>query len=67
MSASSFRQHFKSTTGTSPLQYLKTLRLQEAREQTLINGLDASQSSGVVGKAPLSSLESTVICLVYHR
>ncbi|ODB35388.1 AraC family transcriptional regulator [Pseudoalteromonas sp. BMB] len=49
MSASSFRQHFKSTTGTSPLQYLKTLRLQEAREQMLINGLDANQASGVVG------------------
>lgn len=49
MSASSFRQHFKSITGTSPLQYLKTLRLQEARDQMFINGLDANQASGVVG------------------
>lgn len=31
MSASSFHEHFKSVTGTSPLQYLKDLRLIEAR------------------------------------
>lgn len=49
MSASSFRQHFKALTGSSPLQYLKNLRLQEARDQMLLNGLDASQASGVVG------------------
>ncbi|WP_440905661.1 AraC family transcriptional regulator N-terminal domain-containing protein [Catenovulum sp. SX2] len=49
MSASTFRQHFKTLTGTSPLQYLKTLRLQEARDQMLVNGLDANQASGVVG------------------
>lgn len=49
MSASSFRQHFKSLTGTSPLQYIKNLRLQEARDQMLLNGLDASQASGLVG------------------
>ncbi|AEX23993.1 AraC family transcriptional regulator [Vibrio sp. EJY3] len=49
MSASSFRQHFKALTGTSPLQYLKNLRLQEARDQMLLNGLDASQASGFVG------------------
>jgi len=49
MSSSTFRQHFKTITGTSPLQYLKTLRLQEARDQMLINGLDAGQASGVVG------------------
>ncbi len=49
MSASTFRQHFKSLTGSSPLQYLKHLRLQEARDQMLLNGLDASQASGFVG------------------
>ncbi len=49
MSASAFRQHFKALTGSSPLQYLKHLRLQEARDQMLLNGLDASQASGVVG------------------
>lgn len=49
MSQSNFRQHFKKLTGTSPLQYLKTLRLQEARDQMLINGLDASHASNIVG------------------
>ncbi len=49
MSASTFRQHFKSLTGTSPLQYLKTLRLQEARDQMLVNGIDASLASNLVG------------------
>lgn len=49
MSASTFRQHFKALTGTSPLQYLKNLRLQEARDQMLLNGLDASQASSFVG------------------
>ncbi|GLQ30404.1 AraC family transcriptional regulator [Litoribrevibacter albus] len=49
MSSSTFRQHFKALTGASPLQYLKTLRLQEARDQMLMNGLDASQASSFVG------------------
>ncbi|BCO19181.1 AraC family transcriptional regulator [Alteromonas sp. KC3] len=49
MSASAFRQHFKALTGTSPLQYQKTLRLQEARDQMLMNGLDATQASSAVG------------------
>lgn len=49
MSASTFRLHFKALTGTSPLQYQKTLRLQEARDQMLINGLDATLASSLVG------------------
>jgi len=49
MSPSTFRQHFKSLTGNSPLQYLKTLRLQEARDQMVANGLDASLASSMVG------------------
>lgn len=49
MSASTFRQHFKALTGSSPLQYQKTLRLQEARDQMLMHGLDATQASSVVG------------------
>lgn len=49
MSASTFRQHFKALTGTSPLQYLKTLRLQEARDQMLVNGVDANLASNLVG------------------
>lgn len=49
MSASNFRQRFKSLTGSSPLQYQKTLRLQEARDKMLLSGLDASQASSLVG------------------
>lgn len=49
MSGTTFRQHFKSLTGTSPLQYLKTLRLQEARDQMLMNGIDATLASSLVG------------------
>lgn len=49
MSASAFRQHFKALTGTSPLQYLKTLRLQEARDLMMVNGLDATLASNRVG------------------
>ncbi|CCQ09571.1 Transcriptional regulator, AraC family [Pseudoalteromonas luteoviolacea B = ATCC 29581] len=49
MSASTFRQHFKALTGTSPLQYLKTIRLQEARDQMLVNGVDATLASNLVG------------------
>lgn len=49
MSASTFRQHFKALTGTSPLQYLKTLRLQEARDQMLVRGVDATLASNLVG------------------
>ncbi len=49
MSVSAFYQRFKALTGTSPLQYMKNLRLQEARDQMLLNGLDANQASGFVG------------------
>jgi AraC-like DNA-binding protein len=49
MSPSSFRQHFRTLTGTSPLQYQKTLRLQEARQLMLSENLDAGIASGRVG------------------
>ncbi len=49
MSATSFRQHFRKMTGTSPLQYQKTLRLQEARQLMLTQHLDAGSASGRVG------------------
>lgn len=49
MSASSFRQHFRAITGTSPLQYQKQLRLQEARELMLNQDVDASRASALVG------------------
>jgi AraC-like DNA-binding protein len=49
MSPTSFRQHFRKMTGTSPLQYQKTLRLQEARQLMLSRHLDAGSASGLVG------------------
>jgi AraC-like DNA-binding protein len=49
MSASTFRQHFRSVAGMSPLQYLKNLRLQEARHLMLNDSLDASSAAVRVG------------------
>lgn len=49
MSPSTFRQHFRTITGTSPLQYQKTLRLQEARQLMLSENIDAGNASGRVG------------------
>jgi AraC-like DNA-binding protein len=49
MSPSTFRQHFRASTGTSPLQFQKQLRLQEARQLMLNQNLDASNASGLVG------------------
>lgn len=49
MSPSTFRQHFKSVSGLSPLQYLKQLRLQEARQLMLNEGLDAGVAGLQVG------------------
>ncbi|MEX3021671.1 AraC family transcriptional regulator N-terminal domain-containing protein [Kluyvera sp. STS39-E] len=49
MSPSSFRQHFKSVTGMSPLQFQKKLRLQAARQQMISNNLDAVSAALYVG------------------
>jgi AraC-like DNA-binding protein len=49
MSPSTFRQHFRAVTGMSPLQYLKHLRLQDARQLMLIEDLDASSAALRVG------------------
>ncbi|GAB3366341.1 AraC family transcriptional regulator [Lysobacter rhizosphaerae] len=49
MSPSTFRQHFRSITGTSPLQFQKQLRLQEARQLMLNDNVDASSAGGFVG------------------
>ena len=43
MSVTSFHRQFKAVTGMSPLQYQKTLRLQEARRLMLTAMLDAGQ------------------------
>lgn len=49
MSPSTFRQHFRTITGTSPLQFQKQLRLQEARQLLLNDNVDASHAGGLVG------------------
>jgi AraC-like DNA-binding protein len=49
MSVSSFHQHFKAVTSMSPLQFQKTLRLQEARRLMLSMMVDAGTASWRVG------------------
>jgi AraC-like DNA-binding protein len=49
MSPSTFRHHFRSITGTSPLQYQKQLRLQEARQLMVSQNFDAGKAGGLVG------------------
>ncbi|CAM3488598.1 MULTISPECIES: AraC family transcriptional regulator [Saccharibacillus] len=49
LSESSFREHFKSVTGVSPLQYQKALRLQEARRLMLSGERDAMTACRLVG------------------
>jgi len=49
MSASSFHQHFKAVTGTTPLQYQKDLRLIEARALLLVESHSVSEAAYSVG------------------
>ncbi len=48
MSVASFNRHFRAATSTSPLQYQKTLRLQEAR-RLLSTNADATRAAYAVG------------------
>jgi AraC-like DNA-binding protein len=54
MSPSTFRQHFRSLTGMSPVQYQKQLRLQEARQLMLNHALDAGSTAARVGYESVS-------------
>src|SRR2546423_10023130 len=49
MSVSSFHQHFKQVTGTSPVQYIKAVRLHKARMLILQDGLGAAEAALKVG------------------
>lgn len=49
MSISAFHKHFKRVTAMSPLQYQKTMRLQEARRLMLTQSLPASDAAFRVG------------------
>lgn len=49
MSASSFHYHFKRVTTMSPLQFQKSLRLQEARRLLMVEEMEASNAAFQVG------------------
>jgi AraC-like DNA-binding protein len=49
LSPSAFHLHFKGVTGSSPLQYQKRLRLQEARRLMFSEGLEAAEAAFRVG------------------
>ncbi len=49
MSSSTFHHHFRTMTASSPLQYQKRLRLQEARRLMLIDRIDAASAAFQVG------------------
>ncbi len=49
MSTSAFHQNFKAVTSTSPLQYLKTIRLHKARMLMVHEGLRAGMAADRVG------------------
>lgn len=49
MSTSSFYQHFKAMTTSSPLQYQKQLRLIEARRLMVVDSADATRAAYLVG------------------
>ncbi len=51
MSESAFHRHFKATTGTTPLQYQKTMRLLEARRLISTEGIPVSRAALEVGYA----------------
>lgn len=49
MSTSSFHHHFKRVTTMSPLQFQKSLRLQEARRLLMVESMEASNVAFQVG------------------
>jgi len=54
MSQATFHSHFKTVTDTSPMQYLKSTRLHQARLLMLRNDLTASAASAQVGYESVS-------------
>lgn len=49
MSTSSFHHYFKAVTNVAPLQYIKTMRLHEARKKMLLDKLTSSDACYEVG------------------
>lgn len=54
MSHSSFHQYFKAVTNVTPIQYIKTMRLHEARRKMLHDNQSASDAAFQVGYASAS-------------
>ena len=61
MSVTSFHRQFKAVTGMSPLQYQKTLRLQEARRLMLTAMMDAGSAGRIEASLRLSFYEQPFI------
>ena len=49
MSVAAFHNHFKAVTQTSPIQYIKAIRLHQARLMMIRKGISASSASQQVG------------------
>lgn len=49
MSVPTFHHHFKTVTGTTPVQYLKSIRLHQARLLMLRNEMGAARAAAAVG------------------
>ena len=62
MSPSVFYRRFKAVASMTPVQYLKRMRLQEARRLMLVEGLDAASSAYRVGYESASQFNRE-----YHR
>jgi AraC-like DNA-binding protein/RimJ/RimL family protein N-acetyltransferase len=62
MSASAFHQHFKTITSTTPLQYLKELRLLEARRLLTNGGSSVSSAAYEVGYESPSQFSREYTC-----
>ena len=63
MSPSTFRQHVRTITGMSPMQFQKRLRQQEARQLMLNESASAAAASALVAtKVRLSSIANTDVC-----
>ncbi len=54
MSPSSFHEHFKTVTDTTPQQYIKSMRLDQARRRIVEQGLSVSEAAYQVGYASTS-------------
>jgi hypothetical protein len=54
MSVSAFHHNFKLVTASSPLQYLKRIRLDRARRLMALDGYNAGTAARAVGDEPVA-------------